>query len=451
MAISKIHPIRHSVLDAINYITNPEKTDDELLISSFGCSPHTADIEFEQTASYGTKIGNVKAQHIIQSFAPGEISPKLAHEIGMKLAMRYTNGEHEFVLATHVDKDHIHNHIIFNSVSFTDYRKYRQNYTSFNKMRDINDELCASYGLSVIKDKERSAEPYYKYKDVRTNNSNRQVLKNTIDSYIPLVDSFDELIEMLKKTGYEIKITNDNYSIKKEGSQRYMRLKNLGDRYTMDAIITRIRYKDIDATPYIAPPRQEIGLLKDLSDRLDMIKSPAYQNKVALSEVKKIAATYNFLNTHGITSLSVIEEKQDEWSREIKNLRSSIRGYETQIAELKEIYESLERREKYRDVYAGYLNSGKSKQYEEEHSTGMMLFRSACTFLSSKGVDPSTKAADIKARLDELIQKKDALYDEYHKLNSDHKQLMTASKNIETLISRKEKNVTKHKENIIAR
>ena len=143
MAISKIHPIRHSVLDAINYITNPEKTDDELLVSSFGCSPHTADIEFEQTASYGTKIGNVKAQHIIQSFAPGEISPKLAHEIGMKLAMRYTNGEHEFVLATHVDKDHIHNHIIFNNVSFTDHRKYRQNYTSFNKMRDINDELCA--------------------------------------------------------------------------------------------------------------------------------------------------------------------------------------------------------------------------------------------------------------------------------------------------------------------
>lgn len=451
MAISKIHPIRHSVLDAINYITNPEKTDDELLVSSFGCSPHTADIEFEQTASYGTKIGNVKAQHIIQSFAPGEISPKLAHEIGMKLAMRYTNGEHEFVLATHVDKDHIHNHIIFNNVSFTDYRKYRQNYTSFNKMRDINDELCASYGLSVIKDKERSAEPYYKYKDVRTNNSNRQVLKNTIDSYIPLVDSFDELIEMLKKSGYEIKITNDNYSIKKEGSQRYMRLKNLGDIYTKDAIITRIRYKGIGAVPYIAPPKQEIGLLKDLSDRLDMIKSPAYHNKVALSEVKCIAATYRFLNTHDITSLSAIQEKQEAWNQEIKNLRTSIRDYEAQIQQLKEIHEALERREKYNAVYAGYLKSGKSKQYEEEHSAGMMLFRSACRFLSSNDVTADTKSADVKTRLDELIQKKDALYDEYHKLNSDYKQLMTASRNIETLISRKEKDVTKHKDNIITR
>ena len=143
MAISKIHPIRYSVLDAINYITNPDKTDDEILVSSYGCASHTADIEFEQTASYGTKIGNVKAQHIIQSFAPGEISPELAHEIGKKLAMQYTNGEHEFVLATHVDKDHIHNHIIFNNVSFTNHKKFRHNYTSFNKMRDINDELCA--------------------------------------------------------------------------------------------------------------------------------------------------------------------------------------------------------------------------------------------------------------------------------------------------------------------
>lgn len=451
MAISKIHPIRYSVLDAINYIINPDKTDGEILVSSYGCASHTADIEFEQTASYGSKIGNVKAQHIIQSFAPGEISPELAHEIGKKLAMRYTNGEHEFVLSTHVDRDHIHNHIVFNNVSFTDHKKFRQNINSFNRMREINDELCASYGLSVIKSNEKSAEPYYKYKDIRTNNSNRQVLKNTIDSYIPLVNSFDELIEMLKKSGYEIKVTNDNYSIKKEGSQRYMRLKNLGDKYTMDAIITRIKYKDVEATPYIAPPKQEIGLLKDLSDRLDMIKSPAYQNKVALSEVKKIAATYAFLNTHGITSVSEIEEKQNEWTLTIKDIRSSIKEYEAQIDELTEIHEALKRREKYRDVYVGYLNSGKSKQYEEEHSAGMMLFRSACKILSSKNVDPSTKAADIKARLDELIQKKDALYDEYHKLNSDHKQLMTASRNIETLISRKEKDVTKHKDNIITR
>ena len=449
MAISKIHPIRYSVLDAINYITNPDKTDDEILVSSYGCASHTADIEFEQTASYGTKIGNVKAQHIIQSFAPGEISPELAHEIGKKLAMQYTNGEHEFVLATHVDKDHIHNHIIFNNVSFTNHKKFRQNYTSFNKMRDINDELCASYGLSVIKSNEKSAEPYYRYKDVRANNSNRQVLKNTIDSYIPLVNSFDELIEMLKKSGYEIKVTNENYSIKKEGSQRYMRFKNLGDRYTRDAIITRIRYKDVDATPYIAPPKQKIGLLKDLSDRLDMIKSPAYQNKVALSEVKNIAATYAFLNTHGISSLSAIEEKQKEWAQAIKDKRSAIKEYEEQISELKEVYEALERRDKYNNVYAGYLRSGKSKQYEEEHSAGMMLFRSACKFLSSKDIDPAAKTADIKAQLDDLIQKKDALYDEYHKLNSDHKQLMTASKNIDVLMSKEA--VTKHKDHSLTR
>lgn len=114
MAITKIHPIQRSVLAAVNYITDKSKTDGELLVSSYACAVHTADLEFAQTASLGTKRGDIKAQHLIQAFAPGEVSPSLAHEIGMKLAMEVTGGKYEFVLATHVDKNHVHNHILFN-------------------------------------------------------------------------------------------------------------------------------------------------------------------------------------------------------------------------------------------------------------------------------------------------------------------------------------------------
>ena len=275
MAISKIHPIRHSVLDCINYIVDRDKTDGELYVSSFACSVHTADLEFAQTAAMGSGHGAVKAQHLIQAFAPGEVDAKTAHEIGKKLALELTNGAHEFVIATHIDKDHVHNHIVFNQVSFVDHHKFRQNINTFKQMQRINDTLCASYGLSVITNRENKARPYYDYKDLKTNNSHRQVLKNTIDSLIPLVSTFDELLAMLNKVGYEIKGEAPSYSVKKETDQRFIRLKNLGDRYTYDAISLRIKYRSVDATPYIAKPKQAIGLLSDLNDRLDKIKNPA--------------------------------------------------------------------------------------------------------------------------------------------------------------------------------
>ena len=149
MAISKIHPIRYSVLDCVNYITDPDKTDSELYVSSYACGIHTADIEFADTASMGFENGSIKAQHLIQAFAPGEVTPGLAHEIGRKFAMEVSEGKYEFVLATHVDKDHVHNHILFNQVDFIDHKKYRGNIYCQRQIAKINDEICASYGLSV--------------------------------------------------------------------------------------------------------------------------------------------------------------------------------------------------------------------------------------------------------------------------------------------------------------
>ncbi len=450
MAISKIHPIRYSVLDAVNYIVDPDKTDGQMYVSSYACGVHTADIEFADTASYGTEKGSIKAQHLIQAFAPGEVTPSLAHEIGRKFAMEVTEGKYEFVIATHVNKDHVHNHILFNQVDFIDHKKYRGNIYCQRQIAKINDNLCASYGLSVIKRGDEKAKPYYDYKDLKTNNSNRQVLKNTIDSCINLVNDFDELLAILKKAGYEIKITNENYSFKKEGSERFIRLKSLGDRYTYDAIITRIKYKNAVAIPYTAKPKEELGLLKDLSERMDMIKNPAYKNKVALSQVKRIAATYAFLNEHGITSLSMIKDKQSEWALSIKEKRSEIKDLENKIDELTNIMETLERKEKYKGVYAAYLKSGKSRTFYNENDNKLAVYESACKFLRSNGVSPNTSSREIKARIDELTVKKDALYDEYHALNSDFKQLNIAAKNMDIIMAdneiRKQKNKDKNKD-----
>lgn len=438
MAISKIHPICYSVLDAISYIVNPEKTQDEMLVSSFACGIHTADQEFAQTAFLGSSLGKVKAQHLIQAFAPGEVSAQTAHEIGYKLAMELTNGEHEFVLSTHVDKDHIHNHIIFNQVSFVSHKKFRQNIDTFHRMQNINDRLCASYGLSVIQKPDKKAKTYYEYKDLKQNNSHRQVLKNTIDSCIPLVSSFEELLSMLQHLGYEVKVTDKNYSFKKEEHARFIRIKTLGDHYSFDAISKRIQYKHVDAMPYVMPPKSDLGLLSDLSRKLEHVKSPAYQNKVALSEVKRLAATYAFLNQHGINSVDEIKRLQSAWSMEVKNLHKEAKGYEKEMDRLSEIAALLKKREDNQHVFLAYKKSGKDPAFYEKHRTSLMLFESACKGLLLHGVDNKTTFREVKEKLDAVTKKRDAVLQEYHALSSDLKQLNIASKNIDLILDDRE-------------
>ena len=442
MAITKIHPVRNATT-AVNYIIDKGKTDGEIYVSSYACSPHTADLEFEDTASMGSGLGNIKAQHLIQSFKPGEVDAATAHEIGNRLAMELTDGKHEFVLATHVDKDHIHNHVVFNQVSFVDHKKFRMNMTSFKKMQDISDRLCDSYGLSVIEKSGHKGKDYIEYKNIGSRNSNRQMLKNTIDSFIPFVENVDELFKMLNVLGYEIKETNGNYSLKKEGSERFMRLNNLGEKYSYDAITTRIKYKDLNATPLTLHQNKDIGLLKELSKEIAVIKNPAYQNKVALSQVKILAQTYSFLNTHGITNASMINDKQAEWALSVKELRSTIRDMESRMDELETVYEALLNREKYNDVYAAYLKSGKSNAFYDKHTAEINIFEAACKRLTEHHVSPSSKSGEIRSQFVSLKKERDEQLTKYHSMTNDLKQLNTAARNINILLST-ERNHKKH-------
>ena len=150
MAVTKIKPIKGALKQRLEYIQNPDKTDDKMLVSSFGCSYETADIEFEQTLSRAMEKGNNLAHHLIQSFEPGESTPEQAHEIGKRLVDEITKGRHEYVLTTHIDKGHIHNHLIFCATSFIDYKKYVSNKKSYYEIRNFSDKLCKEYSLSIV-------------------------------------------------------------------------------------------------------------------------------------------------------------------------------------------------------------------------------------------------------------------------------------------------------------
>lgn len=235
MAVTKTHPIKSTLKAAIDYILNPEKTDGKLLASSFGCGLETADIEFAWTREAAGDRGTHLGRHLIQSFAVGETTPEEAHKIGMELAGAVLGGKYEFVLTTHVDKDHLHNHLIFNAVSFVDYKKYHSNKQSYHFIRRTSDRICKEHGLSVVVPGQDKGKSYAEYTAEKQGTSYKAKLKTAIDTLIPQVKDFDELLRRLQEMGYEIK-QGKYISFRAAGQERFTRTKTLGAAYTEEAI-----------------------------------------------------------------------------------------------------------------------------------------------------------------------------------------------------------------------
>jgi len=246
MAVTKIKPVKSALKRALDYIQNPDKTDEKMLVSSFGCGYETAFEEFELTLSKARQKGNNLAHHLIQSFEPGESTPEQAHEIGKRLADELTKGRYEYVLTTHIDKGHIHNHLIFCAASFIDHKKYISNKKSYYEIRNFSDKLCKEYGLAVLSpthDKDRGAgkgKHYAEYTaDKEGGGSWKSKLKIAIDNIIPESKNFEDFLKRLEDTGHEIK-RGKYISVRAPGQERFTRTKTLGVDYTEESIIKRI-------------------------------------------------------------------------------------------------------------------------------------------------------------------------------------------------------------------
>ena len=241
MAVTKIKPIKSTLSKALAYIQNPAKTEEKMLVSSFGCSYETADIEFAYTLSQALEKGNNLAHHLMQSFEPGEVSYEKAHEIGRQLADAVTKGQYEYVLTTHIDKGHIHNHVIFCAVNFIDHRKYNSNKRSYYGIRNISDRLCRENGLSVVvPGKGSKGKSYAEYQAEKTGTSWKGKLKVAVDALIPQASDFADFLRLLQAAGYEIK-PGKYISCRAPGQERFTRLKTLGADYTEEAITERIK------------------------------------------------------------------------------------------------------------------------------------------------------------------------------------------------------------------
>jgi hypothetical protein len=263
MAVTKIKPIKSTLNKALAYICNPDKTDEKILISSFGCSHETADVEFRFTLSKARERGNNLAHHMIQAFDPGEVTPEQAHAIGRQLADEVLKGQYEYVLTTHIDKGHVHNHILFCAVNFMDYHKYNSNKKTLYGIRNISDRLCRENGLSIVKpgkeieytdkDGQRRARPakeqgrsYAEYAADKAGGSWKGKLKAAIDTAILGAKDFDDFLRRMEAASYEVKQRGDTISLRAPGQERYTRLRGetLGKEYSIEQITARIQEKN---------------------------------------------------------------------------------------------------------------------------------------------------------------------------------------------------------------
>lgn len=305
-----------------------------MLVSSYGCSFETADIEFGFTLSQALDKGNNVAHHLIQSFEPGEVSYEKAHEIGRQLADAVTKGQHEYVLTTHIDKGHIHNHIIFCAVNFVDHHKYNSNRRSYYGIRNMSDKLCRENGLSVISpNRDSKGKSYAEYQAEKAGTSWKGKLKAAVDALIPSVSDFEELLSRLQAAGYEIK-PGKYISCRAPGQERFTRLKTLGADYTEEALRDRIAGRRTRAAKIPKADRGGVSLLIDIENSVKAAQSRGYEQWAKIHNLKQAAQTMNFLTEHKIEQYADLTARIEEVNAESDKAAESLKAVERKLSDM---------------------------------------------------------------------------------------------------------------------
>lgn len=441
--------------DHTAYVQNPEKTAQGELISSYGCSPITVDEEFmltkrlyEQTTGRSRNSGNdIIAYQVRQSFKPGEITAEEANKIGYEFATRFLKGRHAFIVATHVDKAHIHNHIIYNSTTLDGAHKFNNFWLSYLAVQRLSDLVCMEHQLSTIAYKpyrERQKRIVYPPKE-----SNRDRLCTVIDSIL-LGDKptdYEAFLQKLEQQGYEVK-RGKYTSIKGAGQKRFIRFRTLGAGYSEDEIKAVLDGK-AEHQPYQKKPPapKRFQLLVDIPLKMAEGKNGGCQKWATKFNLKEMSKTLLFLQEKKIDSADELRERAAAATARYHELGDSIKAAETRMAEIAVLRAHIINYAKTHDVYATYRKAGYSKKFLDEHRAEITLHKTAKTAFDEAGLKKLPKVKDLNTEYSELLSRKKAEYPEYRKAKEEMQELVRAQKNVELFFA-EEKNT---KENEHAR
>lgn len=431
MAVTKTNPIKSTLKAAIDYILNPEKTDGKLLASSFGCGMETADIEFAWTRELAGDRGNHLGRHLIQSFAVGETTPEEAHQIGLELAQAVLGGKYEFVLTTHIDKDHLHNYLIFNAVSFVDHEKYHSNRQSYHFIRRTSDRICKEHGLSVITPEQDKGKGYADYAAEEQWTSYKAKLKTAVDTMIPQVNNLEELLRRLQEMGYEIK-RGKYISCRASGQERFTRLKTLGASYTEEAIQNRIKGVAGRTAPLMED--KKIRLAVDIENSIKAQQSAGYERWAKLFNLKQAAKSLNFLTENKIEYYSDLENKIADLSAVFTETQEAVKEVEKRMSDLSLLIKHTTTYKRLKPPYDEYKRSPDKEKYLRGHESEIILFEAAAKALKCMQVKKLPELADLRKEYDSLNDRKAALYGQYRKAKKQMEEYGVVKKNIDSIL-----------------
>ena len=433
MAVTKIKPVKSTLKKALDYIQNPDKTDGKMLVSSFGCSPETADIEFAFTIAQALDRGNNLAHHLIQSFEPGEVDYQKAHEIGKQLADAVTKGQYEYVLTTHIDKGHVHNHIIFCAVNFVDYHKYNSNKRSYYGIRNMSDRLCRENGLSVVvPQKGGKGKSYAEYLAEKTGTSWKGKLKIAVDGLIPQVSCFEELLSRLQAAGYEIK-PGKYVSCRAPGQERFTRLKTLGADYTEEAIRERIEGR---RTRTAKAPKAERGvsLLIDIENSIKAAQSRGYEQWAKIHNLKQAAKTLNFLTEHQISRYEDLTAKITEIQTESDKAGDALKEVEKRLADMAVLIKNVSPLPKTKPASYTYRKARNKERYPAAPEGAVILHETAAKAPKAAGISKLPNLAALQTEYEKLQEQKEALRADYGKLKKQVREYDVIKQNIDSIL-----------------
>ena len=438
MAVTKIKAIRGTLSKAIAYILNPEKTDEKLLVSSYGCASETATREFEWTRKIAEQKGmnpvRIIARHVIQSFEIGEVTPELAHEIGKQFADEILGGKYEYVLTTHIDKDHVHNHLIFNAVDFVDYHAYKSYKRIYYDMREVSDRLCKENGLSVIPPSQNKGMGYKEYTEAKRGTSWKQKLKQTIDRLVITAKDYDDFLRLMQEAGYEIK-TGKYISFRAEGQERFTRSKTIGENYTEERIKERIAGRTPRRNRRQTMPKG-ISLIGDIQDRIRLIDSKGYEHKAKLTILKEAARTLNYLTENNLLQYADLEKKVEDVHSSYDRTGKELKDVEARLREVQPLIKNISNYQRLKPVYDAFQKAKDKPGFKAKHEAELVIFEAArSTLLAMQGDEKLPSLKTLQTEQQRLLDERQRLYDERAKLKKEAKQIETIKSNVDTFLS----------------
>ena len=454
---NKGRSIMQCLKDRTDYAMNGAKTDEGKYISSYECTPELVDLEFAQAKKeYLHKTGrkpngDVIAYQIRQSFKPGEVTPEEANEVGYETGMRFTKGRHAFIVATHTDRAHIHNHIIFNSTAINCDRKFRDFWFSGLALQRLSDIICIEHGLSVIpKDKPDERKRRIKYpKRI----SLRDIIREDILKCLRQnPDDFEKLLRLLREEGYVIKL-GKHTAIRGKEQKCFIRFRSLGEDFSEENLkkviagekgLPEINENTADKNaPQIA--ERKLDLIVDIQKKMAEGKNGGYIRWAKKYNVKQFAESILFLQQHNIRDLETLNRLVDESSAKYNKLLNTIKNAEEKMAENKIIKTSIINYSKTRDTYIAYRKSGYSKKFYEAHRDEITLHKAAKEAFSKFPKSKIPKVKDLNEEFNRMLLEKKEAYSEYKKMKKEMRDYQIAKQNVDMFYAN-EKNLRDEEE-----